>query len=74
MSVEEQVVSIFAGVRGYLDNVPVDKITRFEQEFMGEIKARHAGILDSIRTSKEISADVEKQLQGVLGDFVKKFS
>jgi F-type H+-transporting ATPase subunit alpha len=74
MPVEEQVVSIFAGVRGFIDGIPVDKVTRFEQELLGEIKARHGGILDAIRTTKELSADLEKQLQGVLGDFVKKFA
>ncbi len=74
MPVEEQVVSIFAGVRGYLDTVPVDKITRFEQELLNEVRARHAGILDAIRTSKEITPDTEKQLQSVMVDFVKKFA
>ena len=74
MPVEEQVVSIFAGVRGFLDTIPVDKVTRFEQELMNEIRARHAGILNAIRTSKELTPDTEKQLQGVLGDFVKKFA
>jgi len=74
LPVEEQVVSIFAGVRGYLDGIPVASVTRFEQEFMSEIRARHSGILDSIRSSKELTPDVEKQLQDVLADFVKKFA
>ncbi|MSO75029.1 MAG: F0F1 ATP synthase subunit alpha [Alphaproteobacteria bacterium] len=74
MPVEEQVVSIFAGVRGFLDTIAIDKVTRFEQELLNEIRARHAGILNAIRTSKELTPDTEKQLQTILADFVKKFA
>jgi F-type H+-transporting ATPase subunit alpha len=74
MPVEEQVVSIFAGVRGYLDAITVGDVTRFEQEFMSEIKARHSDVLASIRSARELTPDVDKRLQDVLADFVKKFA
>jgi len=73
MPVEEQVVSIFAGVRGYLDGLDVGKITRFEQSLLGEIRARHPDILEAIRTERELSAKTEEKLKTVLDQFVKTF-
>ena len=49
-------------------------VTRFEQEFMSEIKARHSDVLASIRSARELTPDIEKRLQDVLADFVKKFA
>ena len=74
MAVEEQVVSIFAGVRGYLDGIEVTDIGRFESEFLGEMRASHAGLLDEIRSSQEMSGDSEKALAAILDDFSKKFA
>ena len=74
MAVEEQVVSIFAGVRGYLDGIEVTDIGRFESEFLGEMRASHAGLLDEIRSSQEMSDDSEKALEAILDDFSKKFA
>jgi len=51
MSVEEQVVSIFAGTKGYIDDVPVADVIRFEQELLEFMRSRHAGLLQEIRTS-----------------------
>jgi len=74
MPVEEQVVSIFCGVRGYLDTIKADQIMRFENAFLQEIRSKHPGILDSIRQQKEISAKVEEMLRAVLDKFVKAFA
>jgi F-type H+/Na+-transporting ATPase subunit alpha len=74
MPVEEQVVSIFAGVRGYLDGLEVGKIGRFEQSLLGEVKARHKDILDAIRTDRELKPATEEKLKGVLDQFVKTFA
>jgi F-type H+-transporting ATPase subunit alpha len=49
MPVEEQVVSIFAGTNGYLDDLPVDDVKRFEVELLDFIKARHGIVLETIR-------------------------
>jgi F-type H+-transporting ATPase subunit alpha len=51
MPVEEQVVSIFAGTRGYIDDVPVADVKRFESELLDYFRSRHGGLLDAIRTS-----------------------
>ena len=51
MPVEEQVVVIFAGTKGYLDDVPVGDVVRFERELLEHVRSTHAGMLAEIRTS-----------------------
>jgi F-type H+-transporting ATPase subunit alpha len=51
MPVEEQVVSIFAGTGGYLDDLPVDDVKRFEVELLEFMRTRYGNILDTVRTS-----------------------
>jgi F-type H+/Na+-transporting ATPase subunit alpha len=72
--VEEQVVAIFAGVRGYLDKIEVGKIGRFEQQLLVELKAREPGILDAIRAEREIKPETEKKLIAFLDAFTKSFA
>jgi F-type H+-transporting ATPase subunit alpha len=74
MPVEEQVVSIFAGVRGYLDGIPVNNIRRFESELLRLVRAQHVDILDSIRRERTLSEETEKKLAGVLQAFAKSFA
>ncbi len=74
MPVEEQVVSIFAGTRGYLDKVEVSQVTRFEAAMLGELKSRKPQILEAIRTKREIAADIEKELAAFLDAFAKSFA
>jgi F-type H+-transporting ATPase subunit alpha len=50
MPVEEQVVSVFAGTSGYLDQIPVSDVKRFESELLGYMRTRHGDVLDTIRT------------------------
>ena len=74
MSVEEQVVSIFAGVRGYLDGIEVSDVTRFESEFLGVMRASHTELLGALRESRELSDETEKALTAILDDFSKTFA
>ncbi|MBV38467.1 MAG: F0F1 ATP synthase subunit alpha [Rhodospirillaceae bacterium] len=74
MPVEEQVVSIFAGVRGFLDRIEVDQIGRFEQELLNEIREKKPEILASIRDTGDLADDVDKQLSEHLEEFTKKFA
>ena len=74
MAVEDQVIVIFAGVRGYLDGIAVGDVGRFENEFLNEVKANHPGIVESIRAEQEIDDETEKQLAAVAVDFVAKFA
>jgi F-type H+-transporting ATPase subunit alpha len=50
MPVEEQVVSIFAGTRGYVDDIPAGDVKRFEAELLDYVRSRHGGLLDSLKT------------------------
>ena len=72
--VEEQVVAIFAGVRGYLDNIDVGKIGAFETGLLSQIKQREPGILEAIRTDREIKKETESKLVAFLDGFAKSFS
>ena len=72
--VEEEVVAIFAGVRGYLDKIPAAEVVRFEAAFMDDIRANGSDILDTIRTEKDISEETEKKLTAFLDRFSKVFS
>jgi F-type H+-transporting ATPase subunit alpha len=71
--VEEQVAVIFAGTRGYLDKIDVGKVGAFERGLLSELRAS-GGILDSIRSDKQITKDVEAKLIAFLDDFTKRFS
>jgi len=72
--VEEQVVSIFAGTRGYLDTIPVSEISRFEASMLRELRAAHPELIAAIRTEQEISPAVEKGLSECIDAFVKTFA
>jgi len=74
LTVEEQVVSIFAGVRGYLDGIEVNQVTRFEQGLLSEVRASGADILTSIREEKELSKDTDKKLTEFVDAYAKKFA
>ncbi len=70
MPVEEQVVAIYAGVRGYLDKLPVNKVTEFEERLLSEVRANGEDLLETIRTEGEISDATEAKLK----EFVDKFA
>jgi F-type H+-transporting ATPase subunit alpha len=70
--VEEQVVVIYAGTRGYLDTIPVEDVTRFQAEFLTDIRAKHADILTSIRETGALS-DTEP-LDAALKSFLDTFA
>jgi F-type H+-transporting ATPase subunit alpha len=74
MPVEEQVVSIYAGVRGYLDGIRVEDVTRFEQQMLSEVRGKHADILAAIRDQKEITEATEGKLRAFMEGFVKTFA
>ncbi len=73
MNFEEQVVSIYTGVKGYLDKIDAKDVTRFEKEFLRKIKSAHSNILDSIRSEQKISDPIEAELKKVIVEFVEMF-
>jgi F-type H+-transporting ATPase subunit alpha len=72
--IEEQVIALFAGVRGYLDGIPVGAVGRFERTLLAEIHAGHPGIVASIKNDQQIKPDVEKALIAFLDSFAKSFA
>jgi F-type H+-transporting ATPase subunit alpha len=73
-AMEEQVVSIWAGTKGHLDNVPVADVRRFEREFLDYLRRQQAGILEEIRTTQLFSDDNEERLVKAIGDFKRQFT
>jgi F-type H+-transporting ATPase subunit alpha len=73
LAVEEQVVAIFTGVRGFLDTVPLENVRRFESTLLDHYRADHADVLASIRDSGEISDDTEKKMLEITETFAKGF-
>ena len=71
--VEEQVVSIWAGSNGYLDDVPVEDISRFEADFLDYLRRSHAGILQTIRESLALTEDTVTALKDAVEEFRKGF-
>lgn len=74
LKVEEQVVVIYAGVKGYLDGIAVNKVRAFEDQFLSEIRSAGADILDAIRNEKVLSEDSETKLKAFLDKFAKTFA
>jgi F-type H+/Na+-transporting ATPase subunit alpha len=71
--VEEQVVSIWAGSNGYLDDVPLDDVARFEHDFLENLRRTRAGILTAIRETKDLSEDTVTALKDAVEEFRKSF-
>src|ERR687888_1169178 len=66
--VEEQVVVIFAGVRGYLDKFEIGQVSRFEQQFLAEIRSKHADVLAAVRNDRELKKPTEDKLTSILDE------
>ena len=74
LTVSEQVVSIYAGVRGYLDKVAIGDVVKFETEVLNEIRTKHSDLLDAIANEKELSKENDDKLKSILDDLVGKFA
>lgn len=73
LSVGEQVVLLYAGVNGYLDEIPTDKIRTFEKELITHLRAT-GNLIAKIESTKELSPEVEAIVKQELTDFSKRFS
>ncbi|KAG0235544.1 Alpha subunit of the F1 sector of mitochondrial F1F0 ATP synthase [Actinomortierella wolfii] len=73
LPIEQQVAIVFAGVNGYLDKLPINRVGEFENTFIPHLVANHSDILDDIRKSGDLSqANIDK-LKEITGEFVKNF-
>ena len=73
LNVEDQIVIIFLGVRGFLDKIDVKKIAQFETSWLQFIKSNHSIILEQISTKKVISKELENNLKVLAEDFTNQF-
>ncbi len=73
MPVEKQVVLIFSGTNGYLDELPVETIERFEKEFVEMMEMKHQNILDRIADTKDIDPETDKRLHEITKEFIAQF-
>ncbi len=72
-SVEQQVASIFAGAKGFLDDLPTNRVAEFESEMLAHLRDEFPEILDEIREQKQISDDLSETMSKVIGNFKKNF-
>lgn len=74
LAVEKQVVIIFAGTKGYLDDIPTAAVTKFEAELYPYIEAKYPEIFEQIRTKKALDKEIEELLHKALKDFKATFA
>ncbi|MDA2922164.1 F0F1 ATP synthase subunit alpha [Patescibacteria group bacterium AH-259-L07] len=74
LTFEKQVVIIYAGVNGFLDDIEVEKIKEFEHKFLEYAENMHSETLKKIHTSKDLDEKTEKQLQNIIKEFKNTFS
>ena len=72
-AMEEQVVSLFAGVQGFLDAIEIKDIVRFEQALLNSVREKGADILSTIRQEEAISDETDEKLKTFIDAFVKSF-
>jgi F-type H+-transporting ATPase subunit alpha len=73
MPVEKQVVSIFAGTNGYLDEIPLEHVQRFERELLERMELKNRDLLDSIVQKKDLSEEITRDLHAILKEFAAAF-
>jgi F-type H+-transporting ATPase subunit alpha len=74
LKTEEQVVSIYAGVNGYLDTLPVNKVRDFEDGLLRLFRDKHSDILEAIRSEKQISDATMPKLKAAVDAYAKSFA
>jgi len=74
MAVEKQVLIIYAGLNGFLDEIALDKIGQFEAEFLDYVSTNNQSIFDNIKKSGKLEKKDEDNLKNTLGEFVKTFN
>jgi F-type H+-transporting ATPase subunit alpha len=73
LRMEEQVVSIYAGVNGYLDRIPVDRVRAFEEGLLTLMRSQHQDILDTIRDTKDLEDATAAKLKAAVDAYAKTF-
>ncbi len=71
---EEQVCVIYAGVNGYLDKLPLDKVRPFEDGLLVAMRSKNQGVLEAIRSSGDLTSDVEGKLKTAVEAYAASFA
>ena len=71
LTVAEQVISVFTGVKGYLDDLDLSEIKKFEKELIEKIKSVNPEIIESIQTSGKLEENIEKSLSEIITNHKK---
>ncbi len=74
MLVEHQILVIFAGTNGYVDEVPVNAVKKFEQELLRFMASKHQAVLDDIKSKKQIDDDLKSRIKSAIEEFKKTFT
>jgi F-type H+/Na+-transporting ATPase subunit alpha len=74
LKMEEQVCVIYAGVNGYIDQVPLNRVNAYEDGLLGALRSEHAGILNDIRDTRELSSATEAKLKSAVEAYTKAFA
>ncbi len=73
MPAEEQVISLYCGTKGYLDDIPVEAVSRFESEILEFMHSQKSDILKEIKEKHDISDDLDKKIAAAIDEFKKTF-
>jgi F-type H+-transporting ATPase subunit alpha len=73
LHVVDQVISLWAGVKGHMDSIPVDKILRFEKEWLDFVHTKHGGVAEAIGSEQAISGETEEKLKAAVAEFKGRF-
>ena len=74
LKMEEQVVTIYAGVNGYLDAIPVNRVRAFEDGLLVLMRTQHQGLLDTIRDSKDLDDATAAKVKAAVDAYAKTFA
>ena len=74
LPVEKQVLSLFIATSGYLDNIPVPDVRRFEKEFLQFVETSHSGILKSIAEKKALDDGIKAEIKKAVEAFKERFT
>ena len=72
MTVSEQVISVFTGVKGYLDDVELNQIKKFEKDILEKIKSEKSEIIEAIQSTGKLEEETEKSLSQIIEQYKKE--
>ncbi|MFB6346390.1 MAG: F0F1 ATP synthase subunit alpha [bacterium] len=73
MTVSEQILSVFAGVNGYLEEIPTEHVTQFEQELLDDVESTHPDLLEKIESEGELTDEIEAELDEAVQSVVDQY-